>query len=336
MTFIWPQMLIWLVLVPLCIVGYILMMQRRRGMTAKYSNPRLVQQTGGRRLRVRRHIPPVLFLLALMILIVALARPQAVVGLPRLEGTIILAFDVSASMSADDLKPTRLEAAKAAARDFVQNQPSSVQIGVVTFSDGGFATQAPTNDQGAVLAAISRLTTQKGTSLAHGIDSALNTIAAVTNPPLSLSNRSQTDTPTPTPAPVPKGSYTSAVIILLTDGENTQSPDPMASAQNAADRGIRIYTVGIGSAAGATLHLDGFTVRSRLDEQTLQDIAQLTGGTYYNAQSTQDLQTIYDKLDPQVIIKQQKTEVTSLLAGAGILVLMIGGALSLLWLGRVP
>ena len=284
MTFIWPQMLIWLVLVPLCVIGYILLMQRRRGMAARYANPRLVQQTGGQRLRVRRHIPAVLFLLALMILIVALARPQAVVGLPRLEGTIVLAFDVSASMGADDLKPTRLEAAKAAARDFVQNQPSSVQIGVVTFSDGGFATQAPTNDQGLVLAAINRLTLQKGTSLAHGIKSALSTINAVTNPPLSLSDRSQTGTPTATPSPVPKGSYTSAVIILLTDGENTQSPDPLASAQNAADRGIRIFTVGIGSSAGATLHLDGFTVRSRLDEQTLQQISQLTGGTYYNAQ----------------------------------------------------
>ncbi len=143
-------------------------------------------------------------------------------------------------------------------------------------------------------------------------------------------------TPTPTPTPVPKGTYHIRRHRLLTDGENNQSPDPLALAQTAADRGMRIYTVGIGSAAGADLHINGFTIHSRLDEPTLQQIAQITGGTYYNAQSTQDLHNIYDKLDPQVIIKPQETEVTSLLAGAGILVLMIGGALSLLWLGRVP
>jgi Ca-activated chloride channel family protein len=327
-------MLIWLILIPAFVAAYMLMVQRRRQMTAKYGSPRLVQQTGGGRLRVRRHVPPVLFLVALVILIVALARPQTVLSLPRLEGTVILAFDVSASMQADDLKPTRLEAAKAAAQEFVQRQPSSVQIGVVSFSDGGFSTQAPTNDQAAVLAAISRLTLHGGTSLAHGIESSLNAIASVTNPTLSLSNRSQSEAPTPTP--VPKGRYTSAVIVLLTDGENTQQPDPLALAQTAADRGVRIYTVGVGSAAGATLHLDGFTVRSRLDEETLQQISQMTGGTYYNAENEQDLQAIYDNLDPQVILKEQKVEVTSLLAGAGILILMIGGTLSLVWLGRVP
>jgi Ca-activated chloride channel family protein len=334
MTFIWPIMLIWLVLIPAFVAAYMLMLQRRRHMTAQYGSPGLVQQMGGGRLRVRRHVPPVLFLVALVILIVALARPQTVLSLPRLEGTVILAFDVSASMQADDLKPTRLEAAKAAAQEFVQRQPSSVQVGVVSFSDGGFSTQAPTNDQAAVLAAINRLTLHGGTSLAHGIESSLNAIASVTNPTLSLSNRSQSEAPTPTP--VPKGSYTSAVIVLLTDGENTQQPDPLVLAQTAADRGVRIYTVGVGSAAGATLHLDGFTVRSRLDEQTLQKIAQVTGGTYYNAENEQDLHSIYDNLDPQVILKEQKVEVTSLLAGAGILILMIGGTLSLVWLGRVP
>ena len=207
---------------------------------------------------------------------------------------------------------------------------------MVSFSDTGFSTQAPTNDQASVLAAIGRLTTQRGTSLARGIESSINAIAAMTNQPLTLSIRPSNETPTPTPTPVPKGSYTSAVIVLLTDGENTQSPDPLGLAQTAADRGIRIYTVGVGSAEGATLNLDGFTVRSKLDEQTLQQISQMTGGTYYSAGSEEELQSIYDHLTPQIIMKEQKTEVTSLLAGAGIFVLMLGGALSLWWLGRMP
>jgi Ca-activated chloride channel family protein len=327
-----------LALIPLLIVGYILMLQRRRQLVAQYGDPALVRPGQSGRAAalgaVRRHLPAAIFLGALMILIVALARPQTLVSLPRIEGTVILAFDVSGSMAADDLKPTRMEAAKSAARAFVERQPPSVQIGVVSFSEGGFAIQAPTDDQGAVLAAINRLGVQRGTSLASGIQASLNAIAVVQNPPLALSNRGLT--PAPSPTPVPKGTTTSAVIVLLTDGENTQAPDPRTAAQAAADRGVRVYTVGIGSAEGATLQLDGFTVRSRLDEATLRDIAQMTGGTYYNAQSETQLQAIYDQLNPQLVIKPQKTEVTALFAGAGILVLLIGGTLSLLWLGRLP
>ncbi len=331
-SFIWPTMLLLLVLVPLSGVGYLRLLQRRRRLAATYAGLGFVQGAAGRRLTLRRHIPPALFLVALTILIVALARPQSLVSLPRLEGTVILAFDVSGSMAADDLKPTRMEAAKAAARDFVAGQPSTVQIGVVTFSDGGFATQAPTNDEAAILAAINRLAVQRGTSLARGIEAALNTIDALDGAPLGLSTR----TATPTPEPVPAGTYTSAVIVLLTDGENTQSPDPLAAAQAAADRGIRIHTVGVGSTAGAILKVEGFSVRSRLDEQTLQQISELTGGTYHNAENEEDLQTIYDTLDTELVVRPQKTEITSLFAGAGILVLMTGGTLSLLWLGRLP
>jgi len=193
--------------------------------------------------------------------------------------------------------------------------------------------QAPTNDQEAILASINRLTPQRGTSLANGILASLNTIAAGAGAPLQLSsNRS----PTPTPTPVPKGAYTSAVIVLLTDGENTVSPDPLAAAQAAADRGVRIYTVGVGSAAGATLHIEGFTIHTQLDEAMLQRISLLTDGAYSNAESEQDLRTIYENLDPQLVIKPEKMEVTSIFAGASILMLLIGGAFSLLWFGRLP
>jgi Ca-activated chloride channel family protein len=175
---------------------------------------------------------------------------------------------------------------------------------------------------------------QRGTSLGSGIDASLSAISAIIDPPLTLSDRNLT--PGPTPTPVAPGTYKAAAIVLLTDGENTQAPDPLAAAQRAADRGIRIYTVGIGSTEGATLDIEGFTIRSRLDEATLQQIAQMTGGAYYNATSTEELRTIYDNLNPQLVFKPQKTEVTALFAGAGILVLLIGGTLSLLWLGRLP
>ena len=277
-----------------------------------------------------------LFLISLTILIVALARPQTVVSLPRIEGTVILAFDVSGSMAADDLKPTRMEAAKAAARDFVQLQPPSVQIGVVSFSEGGFSVQAPTYDEGAVLAAINRLAPQRGTSLAYGILTSLDAIAVANSGETTHFYSNLTPTPAPTPTPVPKGTYTSAAIVLLTDGENNESPDPLAAAQTAADRGVRIYTVGIGSAAGSILHIDGFTVRTQLDEAMLKQISQITNGVYYNAENEQDLKAIYDNLDPQLVIKPEKTEVTSLFAGVSILVLLIGGAFSLSWFGHLP
>ncbi len=339
MSFIWPVMLVLLLLVPLFVVLYARLQQRRRRFTARYGSLGLVQAATGtaqrKGLGLRRHIPPALFLIGLTILLVGLARPQTVISLPRVEGTVILAFDVSGSMAADDLKPTRMEAAKAAARDFVQRQPRTVQIGVVAFSDSGLAVQTPTNDQEAILASINRLTPARGTSLGQGILASLNTIAASTEQaPRLYSNL--TPTPMLTPTPVPKGTDSSSVIVLLTDGENNENPDPLAAARAAADRGVRIYTVGIGSAAGTTLHVNGFTVHTQLDEATLQQISQLTEGAYYGAENQQDLQRIYENLDLQLVIKPEKTEVTALFAGVGVLALLIGGICSLLWFGRLP
>jgi len=283
----------------------------------------------------RRHIPPAIFLLSLIILIIGLARPQMEVSLPRIVGTVILAFDVSGSMAADDLQPTRLEAAKAVVEDFIARQPTTVQIGVVAFSDNGFAVQPPTNDEVTILAAIKRLAPERGTSLANGITMALNTIDAAKGQDTNYYSNS-TPTSAPTPTPMPKGTYTSAVIILVTDGENNQNPDPFEIAQAAADRGVRIYTVGIGSPGGTNVHINGFTVHTQLEEATLQQISQITDGVYYNAESEEDLRTIYDNLSPQLVIKPQEMEVTPLFAGASILVLLIGAILSLLWFGRVP
>jgi Ca-activated chloride channel family protein len=340
MSFIWPAMFILLLVVPLGALLYIRWQRRRQRLLANYASFGLGQQAAGRRAGARRHVPIALFLVGLTILIVALARPQTVVSLPKIEGTVILAFDVSGSMAADDFQPTRMEAAKAAARDFIEQQPPDVQIGVVSFSDSGFTVQAPTNDPGPVLAAINRLAPQRGTSLAYGILTSLHAIQiAETGPkPQFYSNLTPTPEgePAPTPTPVPPGTHSSSVIVLLTDGENNTSPDPLVAAQTAADQGVRIYTIGIGTAAGSLLHIDGLTIRSRLNEDLLQQIAQITDGTYYNAATPQDLQAIYHNLNPTLVIKPEKTEITSLFAGVGIVILLIGGVLSLMWFSRLP
>ena len=191
-----------------------------------------------------------------------------------------------------------------------------------------------------MLAAINRLAPQRGTSLGYGIFTSLDAIALAEAPekPRFYSNLTPTPEgePAPTPIPLPPGTHTSSVIVLLTDGENTASPDPLEAAQTAADRGVRVYTIGIGSAAGSILKIEGLSIRSRLNEELLQQIAQLTKGEYFNAETEQDLQAIYQNLNPQLVIKPEKTEITSLVAGAGIVMLLIGGIVSLLWFSRLP
>lgn len=325
MTFLWPSMLFSLLLIPLLLMLYWRIHQQRRQRAPQYGTLGFVQSSG-QALGRRRHLPSLLLLTGLLLLLMALARPQAVVGLPRLEGTVILAFDVSGSMAADDLEPTRMEAAKAAALEFVQRQPPTVLIGVVAFSDSGFSVQPPTDDQEAIFAAINRLEPERGTSLAHGILASLNTIF---DEPEEAAEGEE-------PAEIQRPIHQSAVIVLLTDGENTAPPDPFEAAQTAADFGIRIYPIGIGSVEGTLLQVEGFMVHSRLDEESLQLIAELTGGAYYSAVDEEDLRTVYENLSPQLVVRAQEMEVTSIFAGMSILLLAIGGLFSLLWFGRVP
>jgi Ca-activated chloride channel family protein len=275
-----------------------------------------------------------LFLTGLTVLLVALARPQATVSLPRIEGTVLLAFDVSGSMAATDVEPTRMEAAKAAAREFVERQPESVRIGVIVFSDAGFAVQAPSNDREEILAAIARLNPERGTSLGAGILAGLQVLE--TEAAEAAEDASAEAVPAASPTPFPPGVYSSAMIVLLTDGENTSPPDPLAVAQAAAERGVRIYPVGVGSPGGAQLEIEGFSVHTQLDEAMLQLIAQITGGTYHNAQNEADLRAIYEEIHPQLVIKPEAMEITSLMAAASLLMWLIGGAFSLAWFGRLP
>lgn len=334
MSFAWSQLLFLLLFIPLLAFVYFRMQQNRREMAARLGSLGLVRDTGGSRPALSRHVPAMLFLGGIAVLIFSIARPQATVSLPRLEGTVMLTFDVSGSMSADDLKPTRMEAAKEAATQFVKNQPSSVLIGAVAFSDGGIAVQAPTADRQETQATIDRLVPRRGTSLGNGILVALNAIALNAGDPAILTTSADGETQEPVESP--QGWYPSSVIVLLSDGENNEEPDPLAAADLAADLGVRIYTVGIGSSAGSTITVEGFTVHSMLNEPMLQAVAETSGGKYYNATNEEELFRIYDDLEPKLSIKTENMEITSIFAGIGMLAFLIGGALSLVLFGRVP
>jgi Ca-activated chloride channel family protein len=334
MSFIWPQLLYMLMCVPLLVIIYARMQRRRREYAMQYGSLGSVQSGAAKNPRKRRHIPAIAFLMGITFLITSAARPQAPVSLPKLEGTVILTFDVSGSMSADDLQPSRMEAAKAAAGEFVKKQPPSVLIGVVAFSDGGLSVQTPTSNKDEILATIDRLEPKRGTSLGNGILVSLNTIAINEGDPPILQTSNPADSPTPIPEP--QGWYTSSMIVLLSDGENNENPDPVVAADLAADLGVRIYTIGIGSTSGALINVDGFTIQSQLDESLLQSIADTTGGKYYFGGNEEDLGRIYSDLKPKLSIKSEEMEITAILAGFGFLILLIGGILSFLWFGHVP
>jgi Ca-activated chloride channel homolog len=336
MEFQWPNMLWFLLLVPLLLAAYIWSQRRRQRYALRYASLSLVKEALGKGPGIRRHIPPALFLIALAVMIVGLARPAAVVILPHQEGTVVLVIDVSGSMQADDLQPTRMEAAKAAARSFVEKQPQGVRIGVVSFTDNAFIVQAPTIDREPVLAAINRLQPQRGTAVGRGLLSALDAIFEQNlSGALDVGPNTRV-TPAPTPAPLPKGQYAPAIVVLLTDGESNTGPDPVEIAKQAALRGVRVFTVGVGSAEGTILRIQGRSVRTRLDEASLKKIADLTDGQYYNASSEGDLKTIYDNLGSQTVLRTEKTEITYMFTGAAIIVSLMAGMLSLLWFSRLP
>lgn len=336
MSFDWPLMLLSLIFLPLAVLMYILVQRRRQKALARYSSLGLGHGLQRQNPGFRRHVPPALFLGGIALLMIALARPQAVINLPRVEGTVILAFDTSGSMAADDLKPSRMDAAKAAAHEFANRQPESVRIGVVAFSDSGFNVQSPTNNQESIHASIERLAPERGTSLAQGIIVSLNTIAEELGETQEGLPGEVPLEPLATPSSAPLGDFSSAIIILLTDGENNLDPDPLAAASAAAESGVRIYTIGVGSTAGATVNIDGFSVHTRLDEQMLRQITEVSGGAYYQAENEEDLRSIYDEINLQFVMKPEKMEVTSLLTGASVLILLAGALFSLIWFSRIP
>jgi Ca-activated chloride channel family protein len=277
-------------------------------------------------LGLRRHVPPVLFIAALTLLLLAGGRPQATVPVPRVAGTVILTFDVSNSMAAQDITPTRLAAAQTAAVDFVEAQPDTVDIGVVAFGQGALTTHLPTDDRQGAIAAIKRLSPAGGTSLGQAILASLSTIVGK---PVSLPDPSA-DAPPPD-----LGYWGSATIVLLSDGEDTGGPDAVAAAELAAAAGVHIQTIGIGTVAGATIEVDGYQVATALNEDLLNEVAVTTNGTYHRADDAQALGGIYQSLDLRITTQEELLELTAVAVGVALLLLTIGGVLMIIWFGRI-
>ena len=328
MTFLWPEMLWFFGVVPLLVLAYVLVLRKKSQLAVRYASLSILKSAmPGRSLR--RHVPPVLFLLAMIGMLLAVARPAAVISLPSQHDVVILAMDVSGSMRADDVKPTRLAAAQAAARSFVRDTPRSTRIGVVAFAGSAAVAQAPTGDREQVHAAIENLQLQNATAIGSGILVSLKAIF-----PEEDFELRKPGTPS-TVKTVPAGSYGSAAIILLTDGQSTTGPDPVDAARLAAERGIRVYTVGVGTPEGQILTGEGWSIRVRLDEDALRAVADLTRGEYFFAGNALDLKQVYQTLTTRLVMEKRETEVTALFSAIAAALALVSAALSLLWFNRL-
>src|SRR5215469_4831992 len=350
MTFLWPQALWLLLLVPALAGLYVLLLRRKRKVALRYASVGLVKEALGRGHRFRRHVPPLLFLLAMIALIVAIARPSATITLPSEQRTIILTIDVSLSMRANDVEPSRIAAAREAAKAFVREQPSDVRIGIVSFAGSASVVQKPTHDRDDLVAAIDRLQLQLHTAIGSGIIMSLATlfpdeglelgIADFGVAPLRDGSRGKSiDRPREEKKkefqPVPPGSNRSAAIILLTDGRRTIGPDPLDAARMAADHGVKVYAVGFGKAGGGTANVDGMPIYMRFDEETLKAIAALTQAEYFQASSANELKKVYEALNARYVLEKKETEISALAAAIGAVLVLAAAALSLLWFHRI-
>ena len=341
MTFIWPDMLWGLIALPLLVLLYVWLQKRRKKTTLRYASLGLVREALGKSIAWRRHLPPALLFTAIAALLIASARPAAVITLPSQQETIILAMDVSGSMRASDVLPDRITAAKEAAKAFVAELPRSVRIAVVQFAGTAAVVQAPTLSRDDVVAAIERFQLQRGTAIGSGIVLSLATLFPDAGIDLSQITGQRAmppgpnDKPKPEFTPVPPGSYPSAAIILLTDGQRTTGPDPLEAAKMAADRGVRVYTVGVGTKEGETIGFEGWSMRVRLDEDTLKSIANLTRADYFYAGTAEDLKKVYQGLSTKLIVEKKETEISALFAALGALFVVVAASLSVWWFGRV-
>ena len=341
LTFIWPEMLWGLIALPLLVLLYVWLQRRRKKTTLRYANLGLVREALGKSVAWRRHLPPALLFVAIAALLLAAARPAAVITLPSQQETIVLAIDVSGSMRAADVLPDRMTAAKEAAKAFVAELPRSVRIAVVQFAGTAAVVQAPTLSRDDVVAAIERFQLQRGTAIGSGIVLSLATLFPDAGIDLSQITGQRAmppgpnDKPKPEFTPVPPGSYPSAAIILLTDGQRTTGPDPLDAAKMAADRGVRVYTVGVGTKEGETIGFEGWSMRVRLDEDTLKSIANLTRADYFYAGTAEDLKKVYQGLSTKLIVEKKETEISALFAALGALLVVLAASLSVWWFGRV-
>jgi Ca-activated chloride channel family protein len=330
MTFGSPWVLVLLLAIPALVAAYVRARRRRARRAAALSEQGLVVAAASQsRMRVRRHVPFALFTLALTLLVVGMAQPMSTVKTPRREGTVILAVDVSNSMRADDVQPSRMEAAKAAARAFVERQPPAVRMGVVAFGDGAVVVQTPTNAHADVIRSIDRLSSEGGTSLGQALVAALSAIAGK---PVNIDFQALASDSAEV---VDIGFFGSASVLLFSDGEETSRPDPVAVAQVASTAGVRVHTIGVGTPAGSVVQVDGFSVATALDSELLEEVASITDGAYYEAGDAEGLEEISKTIDLRFKLVSEHIEISGLFAAGGGLLLFVGALLSVLWFGRV-
>ena len=346
MTFFWPDLLWLLLAVPLLVALYFWLLRRRKKLALRFASLSIIKDAMGPGLTLRRHIPPLLMLLAITLLLLAAARPFAVVSLPMTQETIMLAMDVSGSMRATDVQPNRLVAAQNAAKAFLAQLPRQVKVGIVAFAGSAQVVQVPTVNREDLVSAIDRFQMQRGTAIGNGIVMSLATIFPNAGIDLNamVGGRQrqqgvaidQAATPEPKAfVPVAPGSYGSAAIILLTDGQRTTGVDSLEAAKLAADRGVRVYTVGIGTVNGETIGFEGWSMRVKLDEDTLKKIALQTQAEYFYAGTAETLKKVYETLSARLTLEKKETEISGLLALAAALLVIASAGLSILWFNRV-
>jgi Ca-activated chloride channel family protein len=345
MFFLWPQFLWLLLALPVLPWAYLWLLRRRNKIALRYSSVGVAREaTAGR--NWRRHLPPALLLLACALMLLAAGRPAARISLPWARTSIVLAMDISLSMRVADVKPTRLVAAQEAAKTFLRDLPKEIEVGLVTFAGSTQVAQRLTLDRAPLVAAIDGFQMQTGTAVGnaivmslaelfpdHGLD-----VGGMTYGVGKPRGRSLDDKDKPAPkqlAPVAPGSYDSAAIILLSDGRRTTGMDTLEAAKLAADRGVRIYVVGLGVVDGEGAMPDGMPIYLRLDEPTLREVARMTGGDYHHAGTAEKLQSVYRTLGSRVQMQTRETEVTALLAAVAALLAVAAASLSVLWHGRM-
>ena len=352
MTFLWPQFLWLLLVIPVLVAVYIWLLGRKKKIALRYASLSIVREAMGAGQNIRRHIPPLLFLLSLAAMLVASSRPLAVVTLPSQNQTIMLAMDVSGSMRATDVLPNRLVASQNAAKAFLAELPRTVRVGVVAFAGTAAVVQSPTLSRDDLVTAIEKFQLQRGTAIGNGIVVSLAELfpeAGIdvesmqkgrdrprgTSLEQTLKNRADDKTVKKEFVPVAPGSYTSAAIILLTDGQRTTGVDSLDAAKIAADRGVRVYTVGVGTVEGETIGFEGWSMRVKLDEETLKGIARTTQAEYFYAGTADDLKKVYEALSARLTVEKKETEISGLLALLASVLALASAGLSLLWFNRI-
>jgi Ca-activated chloride channel family protein len=346
MTFLWPHFLWLLALLPLLVLLYLWLLQRKKQLALRYASLSIVREAMGRGPGWRRHVPPVLFLLALGAMLVASSRPYAVVRLPSQNETIMLAMDVSGSMRATDVEPTRLVAAQNAAKAFLAELPRHVKVGIVAFAGTASVVQPATLSREDLVAAIDKFQMQRGTAIGNGIVVSLGELLPDAGIDLAgmtygreraqgTSLDARPKAPKKEFVPVAPGSFNSGAIILLTDGQRTTGVDSLEAAKQAADHGVRVFTVGIGTVTGETIGFEGWSMRVKLDEETLKAIATKTQAEYFYAGNAADLKKVYTALSSRLTMEKKETEVSGLFALGAALLALLSAGLSLLWFNRI-